>query len=601
MSLLNAVLKISITTLNLLDIYKALTYKNKKTRNDFKDLGKPKITILETSSSSSSSSRLRYKHRIGSSSRRQELKKALSLSLIWILFQSLENNSWIESILQLMIPFYSSLKTCFLFWVFIARSNATMKLTGNVLRPIIHPYERMIDTVLMVAIGIALNAIFLASLPISHARVYIKQWIRHLGNAMSNAFSRESVAIPDTSKTKNLSQSPRQRTLVPPPSNRKRKSSTPGSGNGSLPSAEPTRAPANNHLRLPSTLPPGIRKHRSASSLSTAPSTTSVRKPSANSQSAGRSVSGGVKPHAVSSSISSTTRIPARIPSASLASATPRIASQSLSSTTPRNVSESLSALNDLPRPPQGFTPGASGGFAFIPPAISTPSKSSSATNGMFSPIVPGAFSMHVQTTPSSSSSSPKMPAKAKAKASPSKSNGKITSSTQSQRSKFVPVRRSRRVAQKDMSEAEGDGDTDVDTEMNDAGSNDDHPTTKVTPAKRSGDAQAVAQSNSTGKKDPASATRTTRIRTTSLPMHKKAKVNDEKEAAPAVERAVTRRTARSRTNSTVADAVHDDDIVGRASRSRPPVSQAARRAATATNTGSGSGRGRGRGRGRGK
>lgn len=389
------------SVLNLFDVYKALTAlpASKTARSNgshFRQLGKPRehTARLVREGDGAPVKLLHTKLRLGSSQRREQLKKALSLMVVWSLFQSLEPVG--DATISFFLPFYGSIKTILLLWVFFARTAASTSLLTMLIQPVMRPYEGTIDSILGAVLSLFFNVMFLCSIPISRLS-------RNIGN---QAFvQRAYQLLPWTKQAQPKAEKPvrangikKAAERVPPPSSiRKPPKPSEGGGGGT---ALKTGSSANG--------PGQLRK---------APSLDRLRLPSTES-SRQRTVSlGRGKPPLSGSRISSSGR------SASTSSAA--IAAASTPSTAPipsQSGSQTFRSLQDLPPPPSGFqVAGASGGFAFIPstPTQSTRAKLSPAMPNLlmtpsliFSPIVPGAFA----PTPGLPKQPLKMPVEARAK-----------------------------------------------------------------------------------------------------------------------------------------------------------------------------------------
>lgn len=460
--------------------------------------------------------------------------------MVWTLFQAVE--PILDSTVSYVLPFYGSLKTCFLFWIFISRSAATFKVVHYWLRPLVSPYERMIDVILATTVSILLNFVFLASLPISRVLLWIKRL--SLVKAIQSLFKRPPSSHP----------------IVAPPSPQHQRR-----GSDLVP--PPIRRPAPTHGTH------SLRKQISNSSLGSRPSASGIgvgRPPTTKSHLSvpHRSLSSS---SSTSASASATSHPPSRIPSRT------RTVSASASSSAHQAA---IKALRNLPPPPSGFHPGASGGFAFIPPTPSTPTQSHMSippsSISLFSPVVPGSFA----SFPAPAAVTPlKMPAGAKKdtpKKTRSSTSNKITSDASGLRKikPFQPVRRSARTSTRNEhlpSDASHSGDEEMADEEQQDGRN-----VKVTPSKR----RSVANANGPTQDEPFSLP-TTATKRQKLQVHE----DGSGESAPVSNgnavggKLTTSVVAARKKTDTAAAPVRTN---GRTTK-RPPLSQAAKRAAAAS------------------
>ncbi|CAO1622430.1 unnamed protein product [Parajaminaea phylloscopi] len=223
MSLLNATLKLAIACLNLLDVYKALSDKRQKTAAPLSDLGKSSVitwkTVRDASAKPIRQPQTRY--RVGSSQRRERLKGALSLAIVWYIFQSLE--ALCDPIATYVIPFYGTFKTCVLLWLFFARTVASTWVVKGLLQPIVGPYERIIDPLLATVLSLSFNAMFLASLPVFWIAIrardtFIKVKEVFLGSLSSSDSNASRISHPSIP-------GPPVSLRMPPPTRKARRSS----------------------------------------------------------------------------------------------------------------------------------------------------------------------------------------------------------------------------------------------------------------------------------------------------------------------------------------------------------------------------------------
>ncbi|CAO1628160.1 unnamed protein product [Jaminaea pallidilutea] len=398
MSLVNGVLKLAISTLNLLDVYKALTARHASASISLAELGQSKATTFRTVRDGVGTpvKQPHTRYRIGSSQRKQQLRGALSLVVVWALFQTLENS--IDSIATYLIPFYGSLKLFVLLWILLARTAASSRIVAAVMTPVIQPYEGIIDRMLAAVLALFLNVTFLMSLPLLKVGRETRKFVDSLAQqCLASLGFGGKHSSSHVSKSENAAT--RQRVPAPPTMRgRRRRPSGGGSGGGGSSSA------GDSAIKVSQRQPSSSRLGQTQRTVSLG-----MGRPQTSS-SDGRAVP-GIRTTSTSS--------------------TSHVRSQAERQRQPL-VSDSIQVLQDLPPPPTAiYHSDPTGGFAFIPTSDSGLHGSEQISNDTatlplspFTPsILPGGFG------PATQRPKQKAPLRMPAAARASQSGKKTTSS----------------------------------------------------------------------------------------------------------------------------------------------------------------------------
>ncbi|PWN25213.1 hypothetical protein BDZ90DRAFT_84005 [Jaminaea rosea] len=278
MSLLNAGLKLAISAINLIDVFKALTASGSKsaTAPSFSELGRATSTThrLVRDAVGTPSRQPHTRYRIGSTQRRQQLRLALSLVVVWTLYQSVE--PVLDAIASYIVPFYSTLKTAFLLWLFFARTGASMRIISTLINPVLAPYQVLIDAIISSTLNLFFNLTFLASLPISWGLLYVRRSTGRVVNWARLWMPWREAKIEDSpsKSVRNGDGSPR----MPPPSLSTRRRPRPSSdGSPSLSAPTQRHRTASLGMGRPAQLAP----HSSARSVSSSSGSSRPTAPSA--------------------------------------------------------------------------------------------------------------------------------------------------------------------------------------------------------------------------------------------------------------------------------------------------------------------------------
>lgn len=120
------------------------------------------------------------------------------MALVWTLYQTLEPVC--DLLACFFFPFHASFKTCFLFWLFFARSRAATCIIRGFLQPLVTPYEGIIDSLMAAALSFFFNAVFLLSLPLawvaSHVRLGAARFKKYLLGWTDSSSARCSQSGP---------------------------------------------------------------------------------------------------------------------------------------------------------------------------------------------------------------------------------------------------------------------------------------------------------------------------------------------------------------------------------------------------------------------
>ncbi|PWN19155.1 hypothetical protein BCV69DRAFT_294773 [Microstroma glucosiphilum] len=388
------------SSLNLLDIYKALVATGSAIV-PFSDLGQSESVVnkIVRDGLGTPVKAPHTKFRVGSAYRREQLKRALGLAVVWTVYQTIEPIA--DSVASFVIPFYGSLKTLFLLWIFLGRASASTRLMQSFIQPVLRPYESTIDALFAVCLSFFFNVVFLSSLPIAHMLIWLKKgplrllrnidwrWPWLEGNT-SGVVKHERTAGPVPRAV--VAQ------RVPPPTSRKASRQSPivrnrqSDDSGGSDGGQTTESVKAHRLTGPARRPTAETgasqtKGRSASGsapISSLPKSRVVSGPAA----AGHSAA------AVRSNSGPSTTLPQ--------SKTMNFTAPTSRQTESLALAKKSEILNRLPAVPQGFSQGVDGGFAFIPPATPPARQQNPSLRPhldapitaahLFSPVFPGSF-----------------------------------------------------------------------------------------------------------------------------------------------------------------------------------------------------------------
>lgn len=269
------------------------------------------------------------------------------------------------------------------------------------IQPLVRPYERTIDALFAVCLSLFFNLVFLSSLPIAHALLWLRKGPLQLVKAIGwrrpwDEPNRGGIAKRERTAGSAQTASAAQR--VPPPASRKlgaphspvarnrRDDDSSGSdGDQAVQSVKPQRLPG--PARRPTAeIGPSQTKGRATSAKVPQPSL-----PKARLVSGPAAAQSGA---AVRSHLGPSTTLPR--------SKTTNFSLPAGHQAESPTLAKTVQALNSLPAVPQGFSQGVDGGFAFIPPAtppvrqqVASPRpklESAITAAHLFSPIFPGSF-----------------------------------------------------------------------------------------------------------------------------------------------------------------------------------------------------------------